>query len=92
MIPSGSLEAAAVEEGGSGRSEGWGGGAAKDDLEAPETSSFQPPRFLSCKLSGAGRLPAARVVDWKWISISQTLVRLGWVFWKGGGSREEEML
>ena len=69
-----------------------GRGAAKDDFEDPETSSFEPPRFLSCKLSGTGRLPAARVVDWKWISISQTLVRLGWVFWKGGGSREEEML
>lgn len=69
-----------------------GEGGCQDDFEAPETSSFQPPRFLSCKLSGTRRLPAARVVDWKWISISQTLVRLGWVFWKGGGSREEEML
>lgn len=60
-----------------------GKGTAKADFQAPETYIFQPPLFLSCKLSGTGGLQAALVVDWKSISISQTLVRMGCVFWKG---------
>lgn len=62
----------------------WGTGDAKDDFQAPETYTSEPPLlFLSCKLSGKGGLQAACVVDWKTISIFQTLVRMGRACWKG---------